>query len=390
MTYKHAIILSSFVPAHNKSPVAVNQKMLRLFCETYDKVTFISANFPIDLFGEQYKEKLTIINLPVCFDSSNTVKNLLGYIKMQLLALPVLKQVANDGSIVFFWLSGPMILSFLYCKIKKWSTVGFLYGNSKYKANHYSPFNFLKSWLMRIIAVNSDLSCVESPGVLTQWGYSPEDPRFHIMHLFADDCFQEIVPPSARPPVIGMCCRLVSNKGVIGSIEAFHLFRKQNPEYCLQIIGSGPLGKACRQKIDELGEQKNIELLGWIEPEKLPAYFNQWRALLHPTKYEGLPNSVIESMCCSTPVISSPVGGVVDVIQDEITGWFLSDCSSEGICKALSKMASSDKWCTVARLAGCYARNKFSYNEALKTVKSTLLFFRMKGLVDDEMDFRTI
>ena len=60
--------------------------------------------------------------------------------------------------------------------------------------------------------------------------------------------------------------------------------------------------------------------------------------MLAPTNYEGVPNSLLESMACGTPVLSSPVGGIPDVISDGIDGWLLPDNCTDTIAKWLKTL----------------------------------------------------
>ena len=61
-----------------------------------------------------------------------------------------------------------------------------------------------------------------------------------------------------------------------------------------------------------------------IPREKMPIYFNACDVHLLTSDFEGSPNSVKECMCCNTPVVSTDVGNVREMIGD-IPGCFVAD-----------------------------------------------------------------
>lgn len=58
--------------------------------------------------------------------------------------------------------------------------------------------------------------------------------------------------------------------------------------------------------------------------EEMPLYFNAVDVHLITSDFEGSPNSVKECLACNTPVVSTPVGNVADMIS-EIPGCFVSN-----------------------------------------------------------------
>lgn len=348
---KKVILLSSFVPPNNSSPVSVNTKMAYLCCETFSHTELITANFPIDVVIDFPADKFTLTNAIADFSSDSSLGKLLQYVKMQLGMIQLLKKRkrGKNDTAVLFWLSGPLILPFIYCKLTKWYTVGFLYGNSRKKADRLTPFNWLKAVIVEGIAKRSNLMCIESPGVARHWNMPYNPDKMQIVHLYVDtDKFSPVGEFRDRPNVIGMCGRLDHSKRVLESIQAFHQLRDSFPEYKMEIAGSGPLIDKCTQLIEQLGEGNRIKLLGWVGNDKLPDYLRRWRLMLSPTNYEGIPNSLLEAMACGTPVLSSPVGGIPDVMRHEVEGWLLPDNSAETITKWLGKLLRDQECLTLA------------------------------------------
>jgi len=79
---------------------------------------------------------------------------------------------------------------------------------------------------------------------------------------------------------------------------------------------------------------KNLLLLGEIDSEeKMAMAYNASDALLIPSLEDNLPNTALESILCGTPVIAFPVGGLLDIINDEENGYLCPDISSQSLTK---------------------------------------------------------
>ena len=59
--------------------------------------------------------------------------------------------------------------------------------------------------------------------------------------------------------------------------------------------------------------------------------------------FEGSPNSVKECMCCNTPVVSTPVGNVEDMIGDIAGAYITKGFTAEELAEACDKVLRSNK-----------------------------------------------
>lgn len=369
---KRLLILSSYVVDSAKANVGFNYKFLRLATASCEQATFITSNYPEELLRDL--PNLTVENLPLQWSGISQKKDLPQFVKMQFKAIGAIRRRWTKGTPVVFWLSGPMLFPFLYCKLTGKKTVVFLYGNTKYKEAKPSLYNSLIGGIMGFMARHATRIGVESPGVLKQWSLPSRCmEKVFSLHLYVDRTqFRETVAWEQRDRVIGMSCRLQSNKHPLEAIEAFHRLRQDFPEWRLEIAGNGPDYTACCEKIRDLGEEKAIRMLGWVDNREIGACYNRWRLLLFPSNYEGLPNSVIESMCCGTPVLASPVGGIPDVIQSGETGWLLRETTADGIEKQLRDILAEDRLAELSRAARKYAQRAFSYEDVLENFRREL------------------
>ncbi|MFT4613214.1 MAG: glycosyltransferase involved in cell wall biosynthesis [Bacteroidia bacterium] len=104
--------------------------------------------------------------------------------------------------------------------------------------------------------------------------------------------------------------------GLETAIRAVALVREELPYIQLEIAGSGPQREDLQMLIHSLGLQSNVVLLGRLEREEVLALYQGADAMLNPTKVDNMPNSVLESMACGLPVISTNVGGVPFIVRD--------------------------------------------------------------------------
>ena len=114
--------------------------------------------------------------------------------------------------------------------------------------------------------------------------------------------------------------RLSEEKNIKGIIEAFQRISNDN-KIKLVIIGNGHLKLKIIRLIQKLGLNDKVVLLGYRKnPYK---YLAKAKALILFSRYEGMPNVVLESMICKTPVIVSDFEGVEDLIIDKETGYIV-------------------------------------------------------------------
>jgi len=75
--------------------------------------------------------------------------------------------------------------------------------------------------------------------------------------------------------------------------------------------------------------------LGPCNQSELSTIFCASDAFIFPTREEALGNVMLEAMACGTPVIGTPVGGLLDVIQPGFNGILSKDVSAEGLKDAI-------------------------------------------------------
>jgi N-acetyl-alpha-D-glucosaminyl L-malate synthase BshA len=86
----------------------------------------------------------------------------------------------------------------------------------------------------------------------------------------------------------------------------------------LTLVGDGPDQFAARAKAQELGIEARVEFLG--ERDRLPEILAPADVFLLSSSDESFGLSALEAMSCGTPVVSTAVGGVGEVVEDGKNG----------------------------------------------------------------------
>jgi glycosyltransferase involved in cell wall biosynthesis len=103
-------------------------------------------------------------------------------------------------------------------------------------------------------------------------------------------------------------------------------------------VGEGPLKKKTEELI---GDYKRIEFLGWRE--NIPEILRKTDIFFLPSRWEGLPRTVLEAMASGIPVVASSVDGTTETVLNSVTGYLLPPCDSEGYVEKLSELIENEK-----------------------------------------------
>ncbi len=122
---------------------------------------------------------------------------------------------------------------------------------------------------------------------------------------------------------------LVDVKAPERLLKSFGKFRqKEGHEYILNIIGSGPLQKSLEQLRDKLDLQDHVQFLGRQTPENIAKHMRNASCLCLCSKFEGMPNVVVEALSCGCPVIATSVGEVPHLVKEGFNGYTVEQNSS--------------------------------------------------------------
>lgn len=176
---------------------------------------------------------------------------------------------------------------------------------------------------------------------------------------------------------LGIVATLRSWKGHLYLLEAFSGLTL--PDWTLLIVGEGPMRGPIEQKIAELGLVGRVRLVGQQEhPEVwlraldvfcLPSYAN-----------EGVPQAILQAMLCALPIVTTPVGAILEAVADQETALVVPPRDATALAAALRRLVAEPQLGT--RL-GMAARQKavrcFSKDAMLDRMESVFASARKES-----------
>ncbi len=146
------------------------------------------------------------------------------------------------------------------------------------------------------------------------------------------------------PPIILAVGRLVEKKGFADLIEAVRLLVNRGYDALLQIVSGGDRREALRQQISDAGLEDRATLLGPRPQEQLLALYRAATVVALPSVVtengdrDGIPNVLVEAMRLGTPVVSTAVSGIPELVIDGETGLLVPPRDAPALATALARL----------------------------------------------------
>lgn len=152
-------------------------------------------------------------------------------------------------------------------------------------------------------------------------------------------CQQELGIPKDKF-VIGIVATIRSWKGHEYLVDAF--YGLNNPEAYLVIVGDGPNKKRIEQQVSDLKLQDHVLFAG--QQENICTWLNALDLFVLPSfANEGVPQSIMQAMLCKIPVISTDVGSVTEIVDNENTGLIANIKDAEDLKQKILIMQNNEQ-----------------------------------------------
>lgn len=138
----------------------------------------------------------------------------------------------------------------------------------------------------------------------------------------------------------------------------------------LVLLGSGPNEDKLKGLIREYGLENIVEMPGYVYGEKKKDYFQKAGIYTMCSRYEGMPMVVMESWSYGVPVVTTPVGGMPDVIEEGKNCLSFDFNDVNGLAEQLSILISNDE---LRNEMSVYARSFVNEHFSMEKINKDLI-----------------
>lgn len=144
--------------------------------------------------------------------------------------------------------------------------------------------------------------------------------------------------------VLSTVAHLIPIKGHRYLLQAMAQVAPSMPKAVCVLIGDGPERRPLERMAQALGLNGRVVFAGTLEEEELKnALIQLSRAVVLPSLSEGLPVSLLEAMALGKPVVATDVGGMREVVVDQVTGLLVRPADPAALAGAILTLASNEE-----------------------------------------------
>ena len=205
--------------------------------------------------------------------------------------------------------------------------------------NSYFASSKLKLWIMKKLYPKADAFVFQTKDAQDYYAGIITNESLVIPNAINDE-FVKKPFDGQRGKVIVSAGRLDRGKNFSMLVGAFAKISEKHSDYKLIIFGDGELRPELKILISELKLNDKVFLPGYVQ--NLGDQINAASLFVLPSKFEGIPNALMEAMALGLPSISTdcPCGGPKFLIQDGENGLLVPNNDMHKLAEAMDKILS--------------------------------------------------
>ncbi len=168
---------------------------------------------------------------------------------------------------------------------------------------------------------------------LALWQRGIDTNRFSPM--FADRRLYDRWSPDGSPIAL-FAGRLVREKDIETLIKAHRILKERKIDYKLVFVGAGPLKEELSRELPD------AIMAGFLTGEDLSRAYATADIFVFPSTTESFGNVVLEAEASGLPCVVAADGGVMDLVEDGVTGFLTRPKDAEDLASQMEKLLTNE------------------------------------------------
>ncbi|MDN3513892.1 MAG: glycosyltransferase family 4 protein [Candidatus Brocadia sp.] len=256
----------------------------------------------------------------------------------------------------------------LFSKIFQKKVILHIHGG-EFKIFYFDESNFIKKWFIRKIINLADVVIAIS----FRWkedleGIIGSEKKIKVIYNPVKLPIYTREYNNLNTVKILLMGKLGKGKGVYDLLDISKDIIVQFKNIKFVLCGDGEVEKV-KTIVAENGLMQYFEIPGWITDKE--KYFKEANIYVLPSYNEGLPMSILEAASYGLPVISTPVGGIGEVIEDDADGFLINPGDTEALKEKILLLVNSVELRTrMGREALRIVKEKFEVNKIVEQLNN--------------------
>ncbi len=137
----------------------------------------------------------------------------------------------------------------------------------------------------------------------------------------------------------------------------------KNRDITVSLFGGGRI-RSFKRLAEMFGIQNKVKIHGHVSD--IEAIWRDHHALVLPSRFEGLPLALVETMLCGRTSIVSNVAGIDEIVEDNVTGFIAQSATVMGIDEAMERAwQKRNDWFQLGQNAANSIRKKIPEDPSL-------------------------
>jgi len=253
---------------------------------------------------------------------------------------------------------------------------GIPYSFTAHANDIFAPRDFAVS-LAKLIRSAAAVVTVSDYAVrLLQERFPENAAKIHRVYNGVDLARFSITDFGSAPPEIVSIGRLIEKKGFSDLIGACNLLRSRGGRFHCSIIGEGPLEESLQAQIAAADLKDFVALTGPQTQAEIAERLAHAAVFALPCTHEAdggmdnLPTVIMEAMAAGLPVISTPLGGIPEMVEPGVNGELVPERDPMALSAAIERLITDSELARTLGIRGReIARERFSIETSARQLR---------------------